>query len=173
MRKMLSLALTVLSSFAVGYAHFVSHDKFHGPNHHTGSHVEIRSVDSSNVDFAGVTMFPNGTLSGMGLSDACENALYGTVKCDDSISSLVTDDYIGSLGNSTTTAMLCAASCESSIAELYDSVSTSCGDSAELTPGISYLSMINELWSNWNQSCFVDPTTGQNCNGKRSLPSSI
>ncbi|KAL4904654.1 hypothetical protein BDW74DRAFT_185554 [Aspergillus multicolor] len=76
----------------------------------------------------------------------------------------MTDGYIGSFDNATTTALVCAAGCETSIAQLHDSVLTSCGASAELIPGISFLNLVGALWSGWNQSCFVDPSTGANCN---------
>lgn len=162
MGKPFPVLLAASSCFAVGYAHSTSHGRVHG----TKDHAHRRTVDSTTTNFAGVVMFPSGTLSGLGLPSACENALYQTVDCDDNISSLVTNDYIGSFDNATTMALVCASSCEASIADMYNSVSTSCGSSADLVPGMSYLSLINELWSNWNQSCFVDPTTGQSCNGK-------
>ncbi|KAJ5720928.1 uncharacterized protein N7483_008862 [Penicillium malachiteum] len=82
-------------------------------------------------------MFPNGTLSGLGLSSACENALYQTIDCDDHISSLSIDGYIGSFDNATVTALVCATTCEISIVKLHNLVSTNCGDSAELIPDIS------------------------------------
>lgn len=165
MRNRFPLILAASSCFTAGYAHSLSHGWIHGARHL----AHARAAASSSTNFAGVAMFPNGTLSGLDLSSACETALYSTVDCDDNISSLITNDYIGSFDNATTTASVCAASCETSITNMYNSVLSSCGVSAELTQGMTYLSLINQLWSNWNQSCFVDPTTGQNCNGKRSF----
>ncbi|KAL4973054.1 hypothetical protein BDW66DRAFT_162375 [Aspergillus desertorum] len=133
MARRLALLLAA-SSFPAGHAaHFASHGGFH---------AHARTVDSD-VTSQSVSMFPNGTLSGLGLSAACEDAL---------------------TGDAATTALVCAASCEASIAQLHDSVSASCGSSAELIPGMSYLDLVNQLWSSWNQSCFTDPTTGVNCN---------
>ncbi|RDW90003.1 LysM peptidoglycan-binding domain-containing protein [Aspergillus mulundensis] len=150
----LALLLSV-SSFPAGLAaHSFSHGRFH---------VQARTADAV-VASQGVSMFPNGTLSSLGLSSACEDALYQTVDCDSAVSDLITDGYISSSGEAATTALVCAASCEASIAQLHDSVSASCGTSAELIPGMSYLDLVNQLWSNWNQSCFTDPTTGANCN---------
>ncbi|KAL7892932.1 hypothetical protein HDV64DRAFT_272902 [Trichoderma sp. TUCIM 5745] len=31
-------------------------------------------------------------------------------------------------------------------------------------PGLSYLGIVDKLWSNWNQSCLTDPRNGMNCN---------
>ncbi|PMD34386.1 carbohydrate-binding module family 50 [Hyaloscypha variabilis F] len=118
----------------------------------------------TDVAFAGFSMFPNGTLSSMDLTSACESALYQTVYCDDATSSLMTSSYIGSFDNSTLTALVCDTGCESSIAQLHDSVLASCGEATDLVPGLPFLGLVDMLWSNWNQSCFVDPTTGDNCN---------
>ncbi|RAH75318.1 uncharacterized protein BO66DRAFT_433398 [Aspergillus aculeatinus CBS 121060] len=115
-------------------------------------------------------MFPNGTLSGSGLSSPCENPLYQTLDCNDAVSLIDTDDYSDSLDNATLTALICASSCEASIAQLHDSVSAKCGSSAELIPGMSFRVLVGQFWSSWNQSCFVDPKTGENCNSKKNAP---
>ncbi|KGO45809.1 Peptidoglycan-binding Lysin subgroup [Penicillium expansum] len=160
MRNRFVSFLGVASYFAAGNFHSISHGRLHAAK----QIAHTRAVNTNSTNFARVAFFPNGTLSGLGLSSTCEDALYATVDCDDEISSVMTDGYIGSLDNETLTDLICASTCEASIAELYDSVSTSCGDSAELIAGISYLSLIGQVWSSWNQSCFVDLTTGQNCN---------
>ncbi|PWY73017.1 hypothetical protein BO70DRAFT_297465 [Aspergillus heteromorphus CBS 117.55] len=155
-----TLLLAVASCFIPAEAvHFSSHGYLHAARHHHQS----RTVDPS-VSFPGLSMFPNGSLSGLDLSSACEDALSQKIYCDETVSSLITDDYIGSFDNSTLTALVCASSCGSSIAELHESVSASCGTTADLIPGISFLALVDELWSNWNQSCITDPTTGENCN---------
>ncbi|PYH88796.1 hypothetical protein BO71DRAFT_281329, partial [Aspergillus ellipticus CBS 707.79] len=123
-----------------------------------------RRTADTDVTFTGVSMFENGTLAGSGLSTACEDALYQKVYCDEAISDLMTDAYIGSFDNATLTEMVCASSCEASIAQMHESVLDNCGTSASLIPGITFLALVDELWSNWNQSCSVDPTTGENCN---------
>lgn len=114
-------------------------------------------------------MFPTGSLIDLNLTAACESALYQAVYCDDAASSLMTNRYMGSFGNSTKTTQVCDPGCAASIAQLSANVSVSCGETAGLVPGLPFLGLINMFWSNWNQSCFVDPTTGQNCNGKSSL----
>ncbi|KAJ9154856.1 LysM domain-containingprotein [Pleurostoma richardsiae] len=115
--------------------------------------------------FAGWPIFANGSLAGSGLSVACEAALYQTVKCDDSARNLLSADaYIGSTGNETLTTLLCDPGCDSSIAYLRGSVSAACAATPDLTTGVSFVSLVDRLWSNWNQSCFTDPSTGQNCN---------
>ncbi|ODM14595.1 hypothetical protein SI65_09940 [Aspergillus cristatus] len=107
-------------------------------------------------------MFPNGSLSGLGLTSACETALYQKVNCDYGLSSLMTDGYVGSFDNATLTALICDAGCKASITQLHDTVSGNCGETAELVPGLPFLGLVDEC--DWNQSCFVDPTTGENCN---------
>jgi hypothetical protein len=112
-------------------------------------------------------------LSSLNLTTACETALNQTITCDAAISSLMTNGYVGSFDNSTVTSNVCQAGCGSTIANLHNSVASGCGQTAGLIPGLPFLGIIDMLWSNWNQSCFNDPTTGQNCNGKREVPSPI
>jgi hypothetical protein len=118
---------------------------------------------------AEVTMFANGSLSSFGLTTACELSLYDSVDCDPGVSSLATSSYGGSLDNDTLTSLVCQSACGTSIAQLRDSVETSCGSTAELVPGMTFLALVDQVWSNWNSSCFTDPTTGDNCNGISTL----
>ncbi|KAF7122739.1 hypothetical protein CNMCM5793_000849 [Aspergillus hiratsukae] len=113
---------------------------------------------------AGVTMFPSGSLSSLGLTSACESPLYNSIDCDPGVSALVTSSYGGSLNNATLTSLVCQSTCEASIAQLHDSVAASCGTTAALVPGMPFLALVDQVWSNWNQTCFTDPTTGDNCN---------
>ncbi|KJR87858.1 LysM domain protein [Sporothrix schenckii 1099-18] len=116
--------------------------------------------------FAGWSVFASGSLVGLGLSSACEAALYQTVKCDDSARNLLAADaYLGSTGNKTLTGLVCEAVCEASIAYVRQSVAAACAVTPHL-PGtnVPFVSVVDRLWSNWNQTCFVDPTTGTNCN---------
>ncbi|RLL95511.1 hypothetical protein CFD26_104582 [Aspergillus turcosus] len=113
---------------------------------------------------AGVTMFTNGSLSSMGLTSACELSLYNSIDCDPGVSALATGSYGGSLNNATLTSLVCQSACGTSIAQLHDSVAASCGTTAALVPGMSFLALVDQVWSNWNQTCFTDPTTGDNCN---------
>lgn len=114
---------------------------------------------------AGVTMFTDGSLSSLGLSSACELSLYSSIDCDPGLSSLATSSYGGSLDNATLTSLVCQSACGASIAQLHDSVAANCGTTAALVPGISFLALVDQVWSNWNQTCFTDLTTGDNCNG--------
>lgn len=112
-------------------------------------------------------MFSNGSLSSLNLTSACEAALYQTVDCAGEASSLMTSGYVGSLENATETSLVCDAGCEVSVAQLHDAVAASCvGSSANLIDGMPFVDLVDLFWSNWNQSCFVDPATGTNCNGQ-------
>jgi hypothetical protein len=114
-------------------------------------------------------MFSNGSLSSLGLITACELSLYGSIDCDPRVSSLATSSYGGSLDNDTLTSLVCRSACGTSIAQLRDSVETSCGSTAALVPGMTFLALVDQVWSNWNASCFTDPTSGDNCNGISTL----
>lgn len=114
---------------------------------------------------AGVSMFTNGSLSSLGLPSACEQSLYNSIDCDPGVSALATSSYGGSLNNATLTSLVCQSACGTSIAQLHGSVAASCGTTAALVPGMPFLALVDQVWSNWNQTCFTDPTTGDNCNG--------
>lgn len=121
---------------------------------------------SSGTSFTGFSMFSNGSLSSLNLTSACEAALYQTVDCADETALLMTSGYVGSIENATETASVCDAGYEASVAQLHDAVATSCvGSSANLMDGMPFVDLVDLFWSNWNQSCFVNPATGTNCNG--------
>ncbi|EDN91369.1 hypothetical protein SS1G_00772 [Sclerotinia sclerotiorum 1980 UF-70] len=145
-------ALLAISHFA--NSHFVPHPT---------SQRHERDTDAA-AAFTGFSIFSSGSLSSLNLTSTCEAALYQTVYCDDDTSSLLTDGYVDSFDNSTEEALFCDAGCESSIAKLHDSVLAACGDTEGLLEGLPFLGIVDEFWSNWNQSCFTDPTTGENCN---------
>lgn len=113
-----------------------------------------------------ISMFPNGSLSGLGLESACETALYQKINCDPNVASLMAGDYLGSFGNATVTSLVCDAGCTTSIGQFHNAVLSKCGKAVEMGPGLSYLGIVDKLWSNWNQSCLTDPRNGMNCNGK-------
>ncbi|KAE8161705.1 carbohydrate-binding module family 50 protein [Aspergillus tamarii] len=157
--KTLAVLWVAASFFAEGNAsHLRSHEHLH-----SARHLRQRN-EKDNPSFSGVSMFPTGSLSYMNLMPDCENALYQKVNCDDAVSSLMTDGYVSSFDNSTLSTLVCNAGCEAAIAKLHDAVSTNCGETTELVPGLPIIGLVNLLWSNWNQSCFADPNTGENCN---------
>lgn len=162
MGRALAVLWAATSCFLAGHAsHMRSHEHLHAVRRLN------RRTEDSDVNVSGVSMFDDGSLSYLGLASDCEAALYQKVSCDDAISSLMTNGYVGGFDNSTVAALVCDTGCEASIAKLHHSVLTSCGESAELVPGLSFLGLVDQVWSNWNQSCFVDPSTGENCNGER------
>lgn len=156
-----ALSLSVLSQleFVAGHVPLEAY-------RHISKGVGPRATSyEGNGSFMGFSMFPNGTLSGLKLTSACETALYQTIHCADETSTLMTGMYVGSFENQTTTALVCDSSCEASIATLHENVALSCEESSELIPGLPFLGLVDLLWNNWNQSCFIDPVTGDNCNG--------
>ncbi|RAK77743.1 uncharacterized protein BO72DRAFT_427845 [Aspergillus fijiensis CBS 313.89] len=160
MRGRWAISVLAASCFDTGQAtHYNSHAYLHAAVHHS-----VRRIADSDPTTGEVSMFQNGSLASLGLTTTCEEALYQSVACDPAISSLTSDDYLGSFDNATLTALVCASSCEKSIKQLQSSVLTGCGDEAGLIPGLPFVGLVDMLWANWNQSCFMDPTTGENCN---------
>lgn len=129
-------------------------------------HAAVRGPSKLNLFSTGFSMFSDGSLSSPHLALACETALYQTVDCADEAASLMTSGYVGSFENATETTLVCDAGCEASVAQLHDAVAASCvGSSANLLNGMPFVDLADLFWSNWNQTCFVDPDTGTNCNG--------
>ncbi|PCG89723.1 hypothetical protein PENOC_105280 [Penicillium occitanis (nom. inval.)] len=164
MAILLLSVLSFMTCLVAGTANRGNYPNENGIRHLKRRALNTSTIHSPNVDFTGLSIFDNGTLSGLDLTDACETALYQAVYCDEGISSLVTNGYVGSFDNSTLTTLVCDASCGNSIAQLHSAVSTGCGETAGIVPGFPFLGLVDMLWSNWNQSCFNDATTGQNCN---------
>lgn len=115
------------------------------------------------ADAAGLAMFPQGYLADRGLSSTCEATLYQSVNCPEEASDLMTDGYIDS-GDPAVPKLVCGKVCGGSIGHMRTKVASACG-AEELVPGMSYVSLVDQFWSSWNQSCFSDPKTGENCNG--------
>ncbi|KAF5570185.1 hypothetical protein FPHYL_1461 [Fusarium phyllophilum] len=113
------------------------------------------------ADAAGIAMFPQGYLADRGISSACEATLYQSVNCPQEASYLMSDGYIDS-DDQSVVELVCRQVCGSSIGHMRTKVASACG-SAELTPGMPYVSLVDKFWSSWNQSCFTDPKTGNNC----------
>jgi hypothetical protein len=116
-----------------------------------------------------ISLFPDGSMSGLGLTPACEAALYLKINCPSAASSLISTSYVGSFNNATLTSQVCAATCGTDIANLHQNISMSCGSTDGLLPGMPFVALVDIFWSNWNQSCFNDPTTGSNCNGENAV----
>ncbi|KAH6645531.1 hypothetical protein BKA67DRAFT_527068 [Truncatella angustata] len=111
-------------------------------------------------DVTGWSIFSNGSLSTVGLDAACESAMYQTIACDGAASILMTESTV----NSTRTELVCTADCETSIANMASTVAEACVNTPNLATGLPLFGFVDTIWSNWNQSCFTDPETGDNCN---------
>ncbi|KAI6747886.1 hypothetical protein FGRA07_09493 [Fusarium graminearum] len=113
------------------------------------------------VDASGLTMFRQGSLSGAGLPSVCEATLYQTMNCADQTADLAVNGYLDS-DDPAVTKLVCRAACGGAIGHMRTKIASACGDE-EMVPGMSFVYMVNNLWSNWNQACFTDPKTGEFC----------
>lgn len=127
------------------------------------------STKISGRRFPGWSIFPTGSLAGLGLSSACENALYQTVKCERSTRALLMDTYQGNVRNLTLLTEWCDKGCADSIKFLRNSIATTCAATPHLAPGYPFLGFVDMLWAHWNEMCFTDPASGRFCDGKSSL----
>ncbi|RFU27962.1 hypothetical protein B7463_g8377, partial [Scytalidium lignicola] len=159
--------LWVIPSFVTSYSTHRSEVISYGNLHDQHFNLSVANITYGgkvDVAFAGFSMFANGSLSGLNLTSAYEAALYQTINCDAATSSLMTNGYVGSFRNSTLTSLVCDTGCGNSIKQLHNSVLANCSQTAAMVPGLPFLGLVDLFWSNWNQSCFVDPVTGDNCN---------
>jgi hypothetical protein len=122
------------------------------------------SLASRFADAAGFAMFPQGSMANRGLSSSCEATLYQTVKCPDEASNLAAPGNT-IVDDAALLESVCRKTCGGSIGHQSSKVALACG-TEEFFPGMTYVSLIDDLWSSWNKTCFTDPKTGKNCNGK-------
>ena len=128
---------------------------------------------SGDRNFTGFEIFTNNSLAAAGLASVCETALYQTIKCDDIVSSFGQGLYYGSVGdgNKTIEDSVCASSCGDALAAFHQSIIVACASSPDLIPGVPLIGAIDSIWSGWNETCLVDASTGEYCNGQIKLVS--
>ncbi|KAF5602849.1 uncharacterized protein FSUBG_7489 [Fusarium subglutinans] len=113
------------------------------------------------ADAAGLSMFPEGSLSSAGLPSVCEATLYQSINCADETAGLAVDGYLDS-DDPAITKLVCRPTCGGAIGHMRTKVASACG-TEEMVPGMSFVHMVDKLWSSWNQTCFTDPKTGKLC----------
>jgi hypothetical protein len=102
------------------------------------------------------------------VSEVCKTALTETIKCDPYVEKFRELRYRGSLESKSLTDSVCDVGCGKSLKSWFDTVTTSCanfqvgGAIANRAGGI--------VWTGYNETCLLDPATGQYCNGKCPLP---
>ncbi|SPJ87076.1 uncharacterized protein FTOL_12101 [Fusarium torulosum] len=119
-------------------------------------------IASRLADAAGLAMFPQGSLADSGLSSNCEAILYQSINCPDEASALVATGYLNG-DDPAVLKLVCRMTCGGSIGHQRSKVALICG-SEEFFPGMSYVSLVDDFWSSWSQTCFTDTETGNNCN---------
>jgi hypothetical protein len=122
------------------------------------------SLASRFADAAGFAMFPQGSMTNRGLSSSCEATLYQTVRCPEEAANLVAPGNTIA-DDAALLESVCHKTCGGSIGHQSSKVALACG-TEEFFSGITYVSLIDQLWSSWNKTCVTDPKTGKNCNGK-------
>lgn len=117
--------------------------------------------------FSGFLLEEESYLDHLEMPASCKNALMQTILCDDYIS-----DYGGPPKwrgyvdtNETSYESVCDASCGASIHSYWDGIVKECAgyiyqEEATLNLGAG------RLWEAWNETCYYDPESGRNCNGK-------
>lgn len=110
-------------------------------------------------------LFPNGTHSTASLSQDCITALNATITCDSYIQDIVSNDYYGSLGNSTLQDSVCATECGTSLASYHHTVALACTNSPQPWPGVPAIWAGDVIWATYNRTCLKDPATGGYCVG--------
>jgi hypothetical protein len=111
------------------------------------------AIASRLVDAAGLAMFPQGSLTDSGLSSDCEATLYQSINCPNETSGLVATGYMDS-DDPAVLKLVCRKTCGCSIGHQRSKVA-SAYDSEEFFPGMSYVSLVDDFWSSWNQTCFT------------------
>lgn len=130
--------------------------------------VESRGVLQSLAQRQTATGFQlaaQGTLSGFGLTSACEAVLYQTINCDVYVRNLGEKVYHGTPGDKAFTDTVCSATCSTALSTARRRIAGSCASTPELFQGYPLLSLIDSVTSGWNETCLKD-TDGAYCNGE-------
>ncbi|KXH50735.1 hypothetical protein CSIM01_01584 [Colletotrichum simmondsii] len=130
--------------------------------------VESRGVPQSLAQRQTATGFQlaaQGTLSGFGLTSACESVLYQTINCDVYVRNLGEKVYHGTPGDKAFTDTVCSATCSTALSTARRRIAGSCASTPELFQGYPVLSLIDSVTSGWNETCLKD-TDGAYCNAK-------
>lgn len=98
------------------------------------------------------------------LTQSCQDALYATLKCDEYVLYLGRQEYHNSLESISLTDTVCSTECGQSLSTFHDNVVAQCGLDATIARGTSALSVIDSVWTGWNETCLKSPN-GTYCNG--------
>ncbi|OQE12254.1 hypothetical protein PENVUL_c001G06580 [Penicillium vulpinum] len=96
------------------------------------------------------------------LSDACLDALQGTVNCNSSLVNIAAADSFYGIDNETYV-FLCSDGCSSSLKSYHNSVSSACAGQDEAWSGYPATYFGDVYWATYNLSCLAEPTSGSSC----------
>jgi hypothetical protein len=121
---------------------------------------------ASLLSFTGFPLVPKNSFQGSGLDNACEQVLYQTVNCDSTVATLGEKVYHHGLNNTTLALDVCSPLCENSLKVLQRRIRGACAKTPDIAPGYPVLSLIDSLYTGWNETCIKDKNTGSYCNGE-------
>ncbi|KAJ6086049.1 LysM domain protein [Penicillium sp. IBT 16267x] len=98
------------------------------------------------------------------LSDACLDALQGTVNCNSSLVNIAAADSFYGIDNETYV-FLCNDGCSSSLESYHSSVSSACAGQDEAWSGYPATYFGDVYWATYNLSCLAEPISGSSCMG--------
>lgn len=106
-------------------------------------------------------------LEGLGLPASCNNALTQTIFCDEFVSKYGDiPTWRGVINtNETSYESVCDATCGASIRSYWDGIVKECAGNIFREDWTLNL-RAGWLWEAWNETCYYDPESGRNCNGK-------
>jgi hypothetical protein len=162
-------SVTIMPITLICLVHFllavnVSASSIHGD--HRAAHNRRNLLQRQST--TGFPLAATGSLSGNGLSSACERVLYQNVSCDSFVASLQTPAYRGSLGDSDFTATVCSTTCGTSLSITRSRIMGACASTPDIFSGYPAVALVDRLLGGWNETCLKDKTSGKYCNGQQS-----
>lgn len=140
-----------------------------GHGHYSHSHIHGHQArDSISTDSTSFHLVPSQSFSSSSLTQSCLNALYSTLQCNSYVSTLGRPVWHGSLNNAVLTDAVCSTQCGQSLSSFHDNIVEQCGADATIAEGIPALSVIDSVWSGWNETCLKN-VNGTYCNGMLTL----
>lgn len=169
-RSIFSCALVVLATVASADSIHVHDDANFQLHHFHARNLRMPSSERGDIGlravFTGFQLAEKQSLSGLGLSAACEQAIYQPLKCDNFTANLGGSTYHGSISDTALVASVCDSTCSTALTTLRASIATACATSPTLFPGFPTLALIDSIRGGWNETCLKDTASGGYCNGQ-------
>ncbi|KAL8764772.1 MAG: hypothetical protein Q9194_006850 [Teloschistes cf. exilis] len=114
---------------------------------------------------ADVQLYPNNTLiTSNTISQACHDAMNANLACDPYLVNLATNNYYGSLGDTSLQNSVCDTKCGTALSTYHNSVHQACAQDEDPWLGVPASYYGDLVFAQYNLTCLRDSQTNEFCN---------